>query len=550
MKAKLVGSLLGPLCVLLLTQHPSEGRAQASGSAAKAAPKAAVEPAAAQTAAVDPACQAAASKQAFCANPASGIDRTQLCAYLPPDSVPQTGYTAFTCSGQVQFDNYSWQTLVALNWPADPQGRPCTQPGPYCPYTSIVNAPTSAPRVWDFFLAANQVIPTASEFRAGNFPGAPVCGARSAAKGAPPVRVLTMVSKADGSVVPDIIEPFTKLPLIDRNLNYTMYEILLNQDEATYITTNRLNTVAGQEAAKVINFPCGKLPGAKTSNDCPGPVGGVGSIEIKAAWRILDPAKGDDLNRYFWREQDLYISAERSADHNAFCIPKAKLGLVGFHILHKTQSQPQWFWSTFEHRDNAPDTINPTACVGPWTDPKINYSYFQWQCPPSVCRANAGPPVPAGGFLWNPKPPYASLYATAGKFGTQVVRCFPVEKNSPSSPLLDARWASKLGGTVWSNYQLTGTQWGFGFTGTPPAPKPCFGKNVDCAPPSLLNAVQETYMQERINPKTPADFHNGCIQCHALATTVGTNPKTADFSFLLGRVKHTAGPAVQPAHRH
>src|SRR5215208_4955880 len=129
MKAKIVGSLLGSLFILLLTQLPSEGQPQARGSATKApaAPK--------TTAAVDPACQAAADKLAFCANPAG--NPAQLCSYLPPDSVPQRGYTSFTCSGQTQFDNYSWQTLVALNWPADPQGRPCTQPGPGCPYTSI-----------------------------------------------------------------------------------------------------------------------------------------------------------------------------------------------------------------------------------------------------------------------------------------------------------------------------------------------------------------------------------------------------------------------------
>jgi hypothetical protein len=283
--------------------------------------------------------------------------------------------------------------------------------------------------------------------------------------------------------------------------------------------------------------------------DCPGPIGGVGSFEIKAAWRILDPTKGDDLNRYFWREQDLYISADRSADHQAFCIPKAKLGLVGFHILHKTASQPQWFWSTFEHRDNAPPTTSATACVGPAFGPQPLYSYYQWQCPGGTCKPNTGPPVPAGGFLWSRQPPYAQLYATSGKFGTQVVRCQPVEKNSPSSPLLDARWQGKLGATVWSNYRLTGTQWAFGFTGTPPAPPPCYGKNSDCAPPILLNAVQETYMQELVSPSTPKDFHNGCIQCHALATTVGTNQKPADFSFLLGRVK-PAGTRLEPGKGH
>src|SRR4029077_14851786 len=110
----------------------------------------------------------------------------------------------------------------------------------------------------------------------------------------------------------------------------------------------------------------------------------VGSIEIKAAWRILDPAKGDDPATFFWREQDLYIPADHSATHQAFCIPKAKLGLVALHILHKTASQPEWFWSSFEHRDNAPTTTNPATCAGPQNG-TARYSYYQPSCPPGVC---------------------------------------------------------------------------------------------------------------------------------------------------------------------
>jgi hypothetical protein len=524
MKTRIVVSLLAALGALLLFQIPSEGLPQAGHPAAAPARRPAAP---ANT------CQQAVASQAFCADP-SNPDKSRLCPYLTPDSPPQIGYTAFTCPFQAQFDNYSWQTLVALNWPADVRGQPCVslaQPG--CKYTSISTAQPTTPRVWDYFLAANQVIPSTLEYRLGSFPGAPSCGARAAAPGTPPVRVLTMTAKADGSVVPDIIEPFTHSPLIDRNLNFTMYEILLNGTEAAYIFQNRLNTVAGQEAAKSIDFPCGKLPGAKPTGDCPGPVGGVGSIEIKAAWRILDPARGDDPATYFVREQDLYIPADRSANHQAFCIPKAKLGLVALHILHKTASQPQWFWSSFEHRANAPTTTNTATCAGPSGDP-TRYSYFQPQCPAGVCVPDAPPPGKA--FLWARTPPYAGAYATASRFGTQVVRCQPIAQNSPSSPLVDARWLPKLAGTVWANYQLVGTQWGFGYTGAPPAPAPCFDGNTICAPPVLLNSVQETYMQKSVSKTNAKFFANGCIQCHAEATTVGTNQKPADFSFLLGRV--------------
>jgi hypothetical protein len=546
MRRTKAGILMGILCFAVL------GLAASAPSAAAPAAHHGEAPA---LPAPDPACQQTAAKAPFCADPSSGANPAQLCSYLPPDSVPGTGYTAFSCTGQVQFDTYSWETLVALNWPADHTGKPCTKPGPECPYTSITNAPNGTPRVWDYYLSANQVIPTPTEFRVGSFPGAPACGARAAAKGAPPVRVLTMTSKADGSVVPDIIQPSTTEPLIDRNLNYTMYEIVLNQDEATYILTNHLNTVAGQEAARTIDFPCGLLPGQKGPPACAGAPGSIGAIEIKAAWRLLDPAK-DDLNSYFWREQDIYISAERSADHRPFCIAKAKLGLVGLHILHKTASQADWFWSTFEHRDNAPPTTSASSCVGPAGPGLPRYSYYQAQCPPSACVPNQGPKGPAdGNFLWSRQPPYAQLYATrtaAGNFGTQVVRCQPVAQNSPSSPLLDARFYSKLANTVWRNYTLTGTQWAFGYTGAPPFPPAqarCLsGSGFLCAPPYLLDSVLETYMQPKVDLTNDSTFSNGCVQCHNLATTVGKNQKPADFSFLLGRVagSSVAVPAAHP----
>lgn len=542
------GVLLGALCTATLGLV-------AIGPSTAAPPPAHRAAASSAPGAPDPDCVTAAAQAALCANPAKSTDPTQICPYLPPDSVPGTGYTAFTCPGQVQFDAYSWQTLVALNWPADHTGKPCTTPGPECPYTSITTAKNGTPRVWDYYLPVNEVIPTRTEFRAGNFPGAPTCGARAAAPGAPPVRVLTMIAKSDGSVVPDIIQPSTDEPLIDRNLNYTLYEIVLNQDEATYIIDNHLNTVAGQEAAKSIDFPCGILPGEKIHPSCAGAPGSIGAIEIKAAWRLLDPAK-DDLNSYFWREQDLYVSAERSADHQAFCIAKAKLGLVGLHILHKTASQSDWFWSTFEHRDNAPRTTSATACVGPATGGLPTFSYYRPECPPGVCVPNQGPKVPADkNFLWTRQPPYAQLYATktkTGNYGTQVVRCQPISQNSPSSPLVDARWYTKLGNSVWKNYVLTGTQWAFGYTGSPPFPPPqarCIAASgFLCAPPYLLDSVLETYMQEKVDKTDDTVFANGCVQCHNLATTVGKNPKPADFSFLLGRVAAptVAVPAAHP----
>ena len=40
------------------------------------------------------------------------------------------------------------------------------------------------------------------------------------------------------------------------------------------------------------------------------------------------------------------------------------LGLVGFHVVHKTKNRPQWIWTLFEHNDNVPDKVRSTTSKG------------------------------------------------------------------------------------------------------------------------------------------------------------------------------------------
>ena len=63
----------------------------------------------------------------------------------------------------------------------------------------------------------------------------------------------------------------------------------------------------------------------------------TGAIEIKAAWREMctdsSCLKVDDLSHYFTRDAIIYRRDPLGGD--ATCRP-AKVGLVGFHIAHKT----------------------------------------------------------------------------------------------------------------------------------------------------------------------------------------------------------------------
>jgi hypothetical protein len=477
----------------------------------------------------------------FCADP---TQPDTLCSFMPVDvGAGIAGYSDFTVQGQTPFDNFSYQSLVALNWPANPDGTPSHQP---------FNSPMSVTRVWDFYKIVDQVFP-ASGVPDPAYPSAPPvppeCNQNVAAQAFPrSFRSVRMMTKADDpSITGGNLEAAVNLPLLDRNLNYTIYEVLVNRDEFEYVVSNKLYSVAGQTAVNIIDFPLGKTTATAKS----GGYASTGAIEVKAAWRILDLAKGDIPTRYFTRQARIYVPAKHSDGGAAFCTQPVTLGLVGIHILHKTADNLLWVWSTFEHADNAPTTSTADGqpgCAVPTTDPRRRYSYFNPSCfDPDInkpCVANRPPnPLQGADYTWASKAPlngpYAQKFATGGKYGTQVVRCQPIYDVAKETT---RRWSAKLAGTPWQYYQLVGTQWQT--AGDPPRPP------INTIPKYVLNTTLETYLQKRAGESVP---QSACIQCHNFAYDATgrtppdcykidlhnhVQPGCADFSFLPSRAKN------------
>jgi hypothetical protein len=102
----------------------------------------------------------------------------------------------------------------------------------------------------------------------------------------------------------------------------------------------------------VIQLPCG-------DNTKPGDLG-EGAIEIKAAWRKLDPTK-DTISHFFTRNVIFYTGPPGSQKYN-----NAVWGLVALHIIHKTKSFPAFVFATWEQAEEY---------NGPPTDP--DYLAFQ-----------------------------------------------------------------------------------------------------------------------------------------------------------------------------
>lgn len=406
---------------------------------------------------------------------------------------------------QADFDFFSWQSFVALNWPANPQQRgfPNT--------AATIGGP--GPVVWETFNEKYEV------FQPGDPPPPPppfnnpqqLPASCSATSG---VKVLRMAGKVSAEALSvDVLDEFLQAlagPLVDTQGNFARYEIRLNLGEWTYINSASLYNSQLQDAAAPINFPSTDTDALTTQ-----------AIEVKAAWKVLTPAEIQS-NTFYVSQAFIYDAATQQ------CSGPTAMGLVGLHISHKTASQSNWIWSTFEHVANAPTV--PPGTTPPSTG---TYNFFNPQCAlnGAACTTNC---VPAQySSLAN-----GALVCPTGQPNSQVVRVVPIPDGTgtmpdgspaPNTQALNAQWQAALAGTVWANYQLVSTQWTF-----PPAPP---GTII---PSQLTNTTMETYFQ--------GQAFGSCIFCHRIARTA-SGQNSADMSYLLASAYPQQGSVPEAPDR-
>lgn len=415
----------------------------------------------------------------------------QLCSILPIDLdtnlVKGFGYDSFLDSAkQPPFDQFSWQTFVALNWPSDASGKPIGN--------SIGDHP-GALRVWEHYQDPAEIFGAS---------GADMVLHMSAAK-KENAKFFYLDSKAPHPLLPfRDFEEADGHPLIDRNLNFAVFEIKINPIEATFITTNKLTTKKGIDSFYFANGKSFKLPQGDSAT------GNPGSMEIKASWRILDPAKGDDTSRYYCRNAVIYVDSASNVTGKPMVV-RAKVGLVGMHILRKsTFFSEMMIWSTFEHVDNTPDNPQEAQMANK------QWSFYNPAC--LNCIPNDTPAFRTGDastYRWDSTYPYGKRYAVKApsqpgdSFGTQAVRVYPVFKYTEQ---MSNAWRAKLKGTVWSNYRLVGSQW-----------QSAESIPASNAPAYLANTTLETYIQPTAS----------CITCHHDAgIKFGKTKIPTDMSFV------------------
>lgn len=479
-------------------------------------------------------------------SPGRPVTASPLCSIIPGDIGPDPALdvpiayngivgarpTSAARDVQTPFDNLSWQTFVALNWTRGKESQPAQE-----------GLQGNGARVWEGWPRVAQV-----------FGNGPVLASCSVPLGS---RVFAIASNGKGQ--PDAhneeyIQAATGDPAIDVSGNWTIYERRINDIEVAYLkapggkTSWNLTTLAGQQTlikdGGTVNFPAAGNQNAPT-----------GAIEIKAAWRVLDPARRAANEKVYYVVPAMLTVApdlviQPPGQRPAPICAQVDLGLVAMHIIQKNpvtknNLRPQWFWSTFEHVANAPlakqacDSTSPATCsmlgrleCPAQPDSAVAYAYFNQAC--LDCKTNQPPNASTSGtpFAWNPTQPFAKSYMYTTKsrgqtvtVGTQISRCWQIYSLTDE---LNAQWRSQLSaiGSVFQNYMLVGTQWGGNTTDTPNPKVP--GQVV---PNFLSNSVVETYLQTLADPKDA--FGNGsCVTCHAAATLPADNKTSANLSFL------------------
>jgi hypothetical protein len=409
------------------------------------------------------------------------------CGGSPPqmvyvEPVPKFTVIDFTNQGA---DCALWQTFFYLNWPAllSQRGVP----------NIAFKFGTPGTTVWESFKTVDQV------FLPNGAPPAPwnqnlklegLASPLATQVGTGGVRLLNRTAKisrqvistiapahADDKTFLDSIQQADGNTLWDQQKRPVYYEIAMNKMQFDYIVSNKLYSEAGQATyIKTTNIA---LP--------------QGSIELKAAWKILT---GAEVTSGRFHTAKAYIVGP--------ILQPVTVGLVGLHVFTGGGDQSVGLWGTFAQVDNAP--VQPTGPV-----PGQTYTFFNPQC--AGCPLNNK----------NTKP-------------TQVVQQIPDDQTADKVTkdaqgiIVKYNQQNNVTKSPWQYYKLINVQWSTEAINlqTPvpwKLPLPQGKPTTD----TLINAVLETFMQQQ---------GTSCLQCHSMYAGTAADPSVGSgYSFMFSNAR-------------
>jgi hypothetical protein len=406
-----------------------------------------------------------------------------------PSQIDTTLLTNSDTLNRIAFDNFSWQSFIALCWPVI-QGQRGVPSNPNDPNTflSMTNTTpivwTSYKNQWDLFGQENST-PTPWNDWTNPFN---ICNSSNP--------VSHVFGSAKSEMLPGEGDESFSVPLVDQNKNYALFEIRYNKIQYDFIVNNGLYSSFNLMKYQKNNGGAVTMPASAGNTE--------GSILVKAAWKKLTP--GDRQERYYVIDELVYDPVSKQ------CI-KQKMGLVGLHIAQKIGAFPEWVWSSFEQVDNVPGAPNAQA----------PYSFNNGTNTPPTINGYANMPDSA-----------ELIPDTNSRVPVQVTRLNPIPTTPAGNSTVDLNqlYQAAVGNTWMKYYQLVITQWPTNpdnFTGFPNGVYP-----ADCGQPfpidACVNTTMETYFQSAGDAAGVGG--NSCMSCHYQAT--GT-----DFSWSLKLRSHT-----------
>ena len=378
-----------------------------------------------------------------------------------------------------RFDDFSWRAFIALNWPSLDGVANRGQPD------RAKTLGDSGPRVWETYKARYEVFAPGAPKPAvwNSYDGSNPCGGTVSNQTKTLSAYTHFADYNQASAVLDVLAN----PLVDQSRMYTRYEVRFNREQFDTIVDDNNKWYIKR------NLPTDTKPGTFKN----------GSIELKAAWRVLKA--GDSIARdRFYITKAMVFDPAASQQAGSIVCNEHDIALVGLHIVIKTRLRPQWIWSSFEHVDNvAPKSDEPDA-----TNVPAPYSFNSGQPPAGLfpvpshrpkAISDINPPNP------NPDP-------------MQVVRLQPI-KASTMKTNRDYWALPGIKGTIWANYMLVMTQWPT--TAEPPSPSNDGRPSPVGGSSTLANTTMETYQQ---------GGGSSCMECHQSVS----NENGRDFVAFMG----------------
>lgn len=379
-----------------------------------------------------------------------------ISAAIPTDVCIPDGATGVAVE---PFDDYSWRAFVALVWPAAAAHRgtaaaaqPVTATGPRVFETYKM--------LWEIF-RRNGAAPV-SDFDRYDTASVDLCGV---AAGFGDLLIGSESGIDDiGQAGIGVLDP----PLVAQNGRYVRTLTLFNQRAFDHIVSHRyylrsaLPPVPSPRPSRpVIEFP-------------------DGSVAVKTAWVDVAGLPDAVVARMYTRPVLLKHATGRGCTQTT-------MGLIGMHIAQKTQSRPQWIWSSFEQNDLVPPV---------WADSPGSFVLH---------NRRGGEPMPDRNPL--------SLTPLA----EEPVAPFNVTRD-PDAPILTRTeltsfaYQALLHGTPWRYYRLVVTQWPrLEGNQADPIPPTIDGSIVNTFPgvgafSAFTNVTMETFNQRAVQ--------TGCMSCH------------------------------------